>query len=93
MSNSKQPMAARHSRFIAIKCDGIVEVHASGDGLGLCYATLCGLDGADPDAGQAPADLPKKPKINCEHCRALIVEARRWSKRDLCPKTTPQGAK
>lgn len=71
------------SRFIAINSDGIIEVHAIGDGLGFGYATLCGLDGADPVAGQSPADLPKNPKINCDHCRALIVEARRWTKRDL----------
>lgn len=72
------------SRFIAIKCDDLVEVHADGTGLGFGYATLCGMDGADPVAGQYPADLPKRPKINCEECRALIVEARRWTKRDLC---------
>lgn len=71
------------SRFIAIECDGVVEVHAVGNGLGFGFATFCGLDGADPVAGQKPATLPRQPKINCEHCRALIVEARRWSKRDL----------
>lgn len=71
-------------RFIAIECDGITEVHADGSGLGFGYATFCGLDGADPDAGQKIVDLPKKPKINCEQCRALIVEARRWTLRDLC---------
>lgn len=72
------------SKFIAIDCDGLVEVHASGSGLGFGYATLCGLDGADPVAGQKPARLPAQPKINCERCRALIVEARRWTQRDLC---------
>jgi hypothetical protein len=72
-------------KFIAIDCDGIIEVHATGDGLGFGYATLCGLDGADDAAGQSPADLPTNPKINCEHCRALIVESRRWTKKDLGP--------
>lgn len=72
------------SRFVAIECDGLTEVHADGEGLGFGYATLCGLDGADPVAGQKRATLPKHPKINCEQCRALIVEARRWTKRDLC---------
>jgi len=72
------------SRFIAIECDGIINVHAEGNGLGFGYATLCGMDGADPVAGQYLADLPRRPKINCEQCRALIVEARRWTKRDLC---------
>jgi hypothetical protein len=71
------------SRFVAIECDGLVEVHADGVGLGFGYATLCGLDGADPVADQKPAALPKQPKINCEQCRALIVEARRWTRRDL----------
>lgn len=73
------------SRFIAIRCDDLVEIHAIGDGLGFGYATLCGLDGADPVAEQYPADLPPRPKINCEHCRALIIEVRRWTKRDLAP--------
>lgn len=73
------------TRFIAISQDGLLEVHADGHGLGFGYATLCGLDGADDVIGQLPADLPKRPKINCEQCRALIVEARRWTKRDLAP--------
>jgi hypothetical protein len=73
------------AKFVAIQCDDLVEVHADGTGLGFGYATLCGLDGADPVAGQKPAPLPARPKINCEQCRAMIVEARRWTKRDLCP--------
>lgn len=74
------------SKFIAIEdYDGVIEVHATGDVLGFGYATFCGLDGADPVAGQKPAPLPARPKINCEQCRALILEARRWSNRDMAP--------
>ena len=73
----------RGSRFIAIKCDGLTEVHADGRGLGIGFATLCGLDGADPDIGQETVPTPKRPLIDCEHCRAIIVEARRWRTRDL----------
>lgn len=76
---------SKASRFVAIACEGEIEVHADGAGLGLGFATLCGLDGADEVIGQTPAPLPKKPKINCENCRAIIVEARRWTARDLCP--------
>lgn len=72
-------------RFIAIQCDDLIEVHATGECLAFGFATFCGMDGADPDAGQKIVELPKRPKINCEQCRALIVEARRWTKRDLVP--------
>lgn len=71
------------NRFVAILSDGILEIHANGESLGFGYATFCGLDGADPVANQYPAKLPKNPKINCYQCIALIVEARRWSKKDL----------
>jgi hypothetical protein len=71
-------------RFIAIEEDGgNIEVHAAGQGLGCGYATFCGLDGADDEIGQRPAKLPRNPKISCEQCRAMIVEARRWTKRDF----------
>lgn len=63
------------SRFVAIECDGKVEVHA-GPPDGSPYATLCGLDGDDSVAGQKPAALQIGARINCPQCRGVIYHSK-----------------
>ena len=60
--------------YAAIEFDGVVEIHAT-DVTGV-YATLCGLDGDDLVTGQKTVPLPKKPKINCKTCIAIIRHAK-----------------
>lgn len=61
--------------FVAISEDGKVFVHAT-DTTGT-YATLCGLDGADPALGQAGAPLPHK-RIDCKRCQQIIEHAKTY---------------
>lgn len=70
-------------RFIAVTCDGITQVHANGSCLGSDYATFCGLDGNDEAIGMVPAPLQKNPKIDCDACKAMILGARQWTKKDF----------
>ena len=70
-------------RFVAISHDGAVEVHAgcfSGN-----YDTICGIDGNDSEISHSPADLPdpRRPKITCHNCAALIREARFYRLSDI----------
>jgi len=71
------------SGYIAIECDGIDQVHASGEGTGLPYATLCGLDGEDSKAGQKTVGLQIGARINCPQCRALIRVAKTYRPKDF----------
>lgn len=73
---------SRQDHMIAIRVDDITEVHATG-GSGVDYATLCGLDGDDPGAGQYPAELPKQAKIDCVACRQIFERARQLRKTDF----------
>jgi len=70
-------------KYIAVKSDGVVEIHAHGAASD--YYTLCGLDGDDPHkaVAQMVADVPKGAKINCPHCAAIIRRAREYTERDL----------
>lgn len=75
-------------RFIAVRCEGVVHVHAIGT-VG-DYATLCALDGYDDGVEQEIADLPKRPKITCPDCQMLILFARTYTKKDFSKrKATP----
>ena len=60
--------------YAAIEVEGEVNVHAI-DVTGT-YATLCGLDGDDLTTGQRTVPLPKKPKIDCKTCIAIIRHAK-----------------
>lgn len=68
-------------KFVAVRSDGVVAVHAA-DCAGN-YATLCGMDGDDSGADQEPAELPKRPKVNCATCIQIIEHARSYRKSDL----------
>lgn len=68
------------SRYIAIECDGIVQVHAEGLG---SYATLCGLDGNDSKVGQKPATLLIGARIDCPTCIGIIQHAKKYRARDF----------
>ena len=67
-------------RMIAVITDGVLEVHAAGLGN---FATLCGLDGNDPDASQIPAPLPMNPRIDCPQCFSAWKAWRTFSARDF----------
>lgn len=76
------------SGYIAIECDGVVQVHANADGTGLPYASLCGLDGNDSRVGQRPAGLIVGARIDCPQCRNLINAAKKYRARDFAPSLT-----
>lgn len=68
------------SRYIAVMSDGVVEVHATGDGN---YATLCGLDGYDDSVGQKVVPLDIGARITCQHCIQIILTAKKYGRRDF----------
>lgn len=68
-------------KYIAIKTDGKIEVHAHSTLFN--YVTLCGMDGNDPLLNMETVDLPKGAKIDCDHCLAVFKEARKFSKADF----------
>lgn len=40
------------------------------------YATICGVDGNDPEIGQLPSGKASVAKINCPQCTAIWAECR-----------------
>lgn len=69
---------------IAILVDGIRQVHA--DSHNGNHATLCGLDGDDPDDSvrQSPASRPERgEKITCPECRSIWETARLYRAADF----------
>lgn len=71
------------SGYVTIECDGEVQVHASAEGSGLHYLSLCGLDGDDSKAGQRTLGTQIGARINCPQCRALIRVAKTYRPRDF----------
>lgn len=71
-----------NEKFVAVRADGVVAVHATNAGGG-DYGTLCGMDGDDDVVDQTPADLPKRPKVNCGTCIRIIEHAHSYRKSDL----------
>jgi hypothetical protein len=71
------------SRFVAVEIDGTVGVRLP-DALGN-YETLCGLDGNDdsPGVGQSPASVPRGAKVDCPHCTAIWLTARKFKQSDF----------
>lgn len=70
-------------KYITVDANGVIEVHAHG---ATCdYATLCGLDGNDPNyaVAQKVIATPDGAKINCPDCVAIIRMARRYTKADI----------
>ena len=70
-------------KFVAIKIYDEVEIHATSPNGN--HATLCGLDGDDPDAavGQSTVDTPPNAKIDCSGCQQIILTARKYTKKDF----------
>ena len=62
--------------YARIEVEGVTEIHAT-DVTGT-YATLCGLDGDDPTCEQRTKKLPKKPKLTCKTCIAIIQHAKEY---------------
>lgn len=73
----------KKGRFVAVKSDGIIEIHAHGAAGD--YYTLCGLDGDDPHktVSQMAEDVPKGAKINCPQCAEIIRRARLYTEHDI----------
>jgi hypothetical protein len=69
------------ARYVAIEQDGVINVHASG--VHSDYATICGMDGDDETVGQRPAPLQIGARINCPHCRSIIMAAKAYRNRDF----------
>jgi hypothetical protein len=62
--------------YIAIECDGEVEVHANS--IWGNYATLC-----DGFVGQCPAALDIGARIDCDACIAIIRFAKQFREKDF----------
>ena len=79
------------SKKTAVVVDGVREVHMIGDGT---YATLCGVDGDDPNAGQFMSTVNDHEKINCAACVRLWTACRAFSRGDfLVPPSTAKETK
>jgi len=61
------------------------EIHFTGLGN---YATICGLDGDDPDPSvdQFPAKVPNGHKVNCRDCIAIFEEMHQYTSKDIYKK-------
>jgi len=80
------------SRFVAVLIDGELTIHlpdVSGN-----YATLCGVDGDDPDytVNQIPARVPRGAKVNCSFCRKIFELAKSYSENDFDEKEREKRA-
>jgi hypothetical protein len=66
-------------RYVAISQSGHVDIHLphpTGN-----YATLCGMDGDDPDpmVDQVAVAVPRGAKVTCRECREIWQLARSYS--------------
>ena len=80
------------NRFVAVLIDGELTIHlpdVSGN-----YATLCGIDGDDPDytVNQIPACVPRGAKVNCRFCGKIFELAKLYSEDDFDNKAREKGA-
>jgi len=71
------------SKYVAILTGGVVKVHlphTNGN-----YATLCGMDGDDPDpvVDQETVSVPKDAKVDCDDCIAIWSVCRQFTARDF----------
>lgn len=69
------------SKFVAISCQGVVQVHlphSTGN-----YDTLCGMDADDPAIEHFPAEVPKGAKVDCPDCKGLWEVAKRFRATDF----------
>ena len=70
--------------LVAIIDDEVRQVHAIGTNS--VYATLCGLDGNDPDDSVRQSNggpVGAGEKITCPDCYAIWEHARSYQKRDF----------
>jgi hypothetical protein len=74
------------SRYVAILHDGEIRVHIP-DRTGN-YATLCGMDGDDPDpmVDQMQVPVPPRKKIDCDDCFRLYMECKKYNLKDFVDK-------
>lgn len=70
------------NKYIAIKIDDIITVHAAGDPGG-GYDSLCGIDSDDPGIGHSEVDVPKGSKINCSICLNIFTAWEQFKKSDF----------
>lgn len=71
-------------KLVAILSGGVTSIHfphKNGN-----YATLCGMDGDDPDktVDQMEIELPKNARVDCEDCIALFDVCKKYKESDLC---------
>ena len=76
------------SEKIGIRVDGIVSVHLP-DTTGN-YATMCGLDGDDPNeqTRQEGVTISDSAKIDCVRCTAIWEVCGRYRASDFAPTRT-----
>lgn len=72
--------------LVTIEIEGKPDVHLPG--VNGNYATLCGLDGDDPDAAVQQRTVPTKAdaRVNCETCRDIWRFCKNVSPKLLFPK-------
>lgn len=70
--------------FVAVVCDGAVEVHAAGVA---SYATLCGLDGDDAhDSVRQKIVASSSRRVDCPQCIQIIDLSKRYREKDILRK-------
>jgi hypothetical protein len=70
------------SKYIAIKIDDTITVHAAGDAGG-GYDSLCGIDANDPAIGHSEVDVPRGAKIDCDICKGHFLQWKSLRKSDF----------
>ena len=66
--------------IVAVRVDGVVSTHLPGENN---YATLCGLDGNDPNVGQEPASVGRRRRVTCPDCFRLWNTCRPYALADF----------
>jgi hypothetical protein len=80
----KQRKPTHRGKLVQITCEGTPQVHAAGSGGS--YATLCGLDGADPGVGQVDMRFVSNAQIDCPQCWDIWKTARQYKPGDFLAK-------
>ena len=70
---------------VAVRTDEGREIHVPHPGAG-DYATLCGMDGLDPQVGQYGIEICQTPEpITCTACRQLYLGVKAMRGLKFCP--------
>lgn len=81
----------RKGKYVAIVQQGELNIHMAHQNQN--YATLCGMDGDDPDGAvdQRIVSISAGARIDCDDCRKIWEVAQRYKASDFVQPTGGQG--